>query len=135
MFLDDEFAIRLMRMRRISVLFLVVATAFIACIAAIPGLASAARAAETQQVSTEFAALVRPNGIAIDVSGPFAEAATMIAQKSSTVNLPQTATRADEQIARGLTVLLLALMAASGLAVWRRRLKGIVVIGAKRDGR
>ncbi|ARM89346.1 hypothetical protein RHEC894_CH03070 [Rhizobium sp. CIAT894] len=135
MFLDDEFAIRLMRMRRISVLFLVAVTAFIACIAAIPGLASAARAAETQQVSTEFAALVRPNGVAIDVSGPIADAATMIAQKSSTVNRPKTATRADEQIARGLTLLLLALMAASGLAVWRRRLKGIVMIGAKRDGR
>ncbi|PDT05806.1 hypothetical protein CO666_04195 [Rhizobium chutanense] len=135
MFLEDEFAVGRMRMRRISVLFLVAVTAFVACIAAIPGLASAARATETQQVSTELAALVRPNGVAIDVSGPIVKAAAVIAQKSSTVNLAQTATRADEQIARGLTMLLLALMAASGLAVWRRRLKGIVMIGTKRNGR
>lgn len=131
MFLEDGFAVGRMRMRRISVLFLVAVTAFVACIAAIPGLASAARAAETQQVSNQLAALVRPD-VAIDVPGPIA---TMIAQKSSTVNLPQPATRADEQITRGLTMLLLALMAANGLAVWRRRLKGIVMIGAKRDGR
>ena len=58
----------------------------------------------------------------------------LIAQKSSTVNLPQTATRADEQIMRGLTMLLLALAAASGLAIWRRRFKGLVSAGAKRDG-
>jgi Ca-activated chloride channel family protein len=67
-------------------------------------------------------------------AAPTAKAATMIAQKSTTVNLPQTATRADEKIIRGLTMLLLALTAASGLAVWRRRLKGIIAVGAKRNG-
>ncbi|WP_434732839.1 marine proteobacterial sortase target protein [Rhizobium sp. YTUHZ044] len=67
-------------------------------------------------------------------AAPTAKAAMLIAQKSSTVNLPQTATRADEQIMRGLTMLLLALAAASGLAIWRRRLKGLVTAGAKRDG-
>jgi len=67
-------------------------------------------------------------------AAPTPKAAAMIAQKTSTVNLPQTATRADEQIMRGLTMLLLALTAASGLAVWRRRLKGIVTMGSKRDG-
>lgn len=66
-------------------------------------------------------------------AAPTAKAATLIAQKSATVNLPQTATRADEQIMRGLTMLLLALAAASGLAVWRRRLKGLMT-GAKRNG-
>jgi Ca-activated chloride channel family protein len=35
---------------------------------------------------------------------------------------------------RGLTMLLLALTAASGLAIWRRRIKGLVTAGAKRDG-
>lgn len=50
------------------------------------------------------------------------------------MNLPQTATRADEQIIRGLTMLLVALTAASGLAVWRRRLKGIIAVGVKRNG-
>ncbi|MGZ2484660.1 Ca-activated chloride channel family protein [Rhizobium pisi] len=67
-------------------------------------------------------------------AAPTAKAATLVAQKSSTVNLPQTATRADEQILRGLTMLLLALTAASGLAVWRRRLKGLITAGAKRNG-
>jgi hypothetical protein len=153
MFLEDEFAIGRMRMRRISVSFLVAIIAFVACVAATLGLASA----ETQQTSSQLAALVQPDDvnsrsllfpskepgsspqlktdIAIDLSGPIAEAATMIAHKSSTANLPQTAIHADEQITQGFTMLLLALMAASGLAVWRRRLKGIVMIGAKRDGR
>jgi Ca-activated chloride channel family protein len=67
-------------------------------------------------------------------AAPTAKAATMIAQKSATVNLPQTATPADEQIIRGLTMLLVALTAASGLAVWRRRLKGIIAVGVKRNG-
>ncbi|OWV90511.1 marine proteobacterial sortase target protein [Rhizobium sp. N122] len=67
-------------------------------------------------------------------AAPTAKAATMIAQKSSTVNLPQTATRADEQIIRGLTMLLLALTAASGLAVWRRRIKRMIALGAKPNG-
>ncbi|EJT04393.1 Vault protein inter-alpha-trypsin domain-containing protein [Rhizobium sp. CCGE 510] len=160
LFLEDEFAIGRIRLRRISVSFLVAVTVFVACVAATLGLASAARAAETQQTSSQLAALGRPNDVnsgsllvaskepsfyveapwlktdvAIDVSGPIAEAATMLVQKSSTVNLPQTAMRADEQITRGFTMLLLALMAASGLAVWRRRLKSVVMIGAKRDGR
>ncbi|MBB4291204.1 putative PurR-regulated permease PerM [Rhizobium leguminosarum] len=153
MFLEDELAVGRMRMRRISVSLFVAVTALVACIAAIVGFASAARA-ETQQASNQLAALVRPNGVnsgspagfyveapwlkpdvAIDVSGPIAKAATMVAQKSSTMNLTQTATQAEEQIIRGLTMLLLALTAASGLAVWRRRLKGIVLIGAKPDGR
>ncbi|MBY5407073.1 marine proteobacterial sortase target protein [Rhizobium leguminosarum] len=85
-------------------------------------------AAETQELaaSPEIANMI--------AAAPTAKAATMIAQKSTTVNLPQTATRADEQIIRGLTLLLVALTAASGLAVWRRRLKGIIAVGVKRNG-
>ncbi|WP_425376290.1 hypothetical protein [Rhizobium vallis] len=152
MFLEDEFAIGRMRMRRVSVSFLVAVTAFVACIAAMLGFASAARA-ETQPAFTELAALVRPNDVdsgsllfpseapgfhveaprlkETTAAAPTAKAATMIAQKTQTVNLPQTATRADEQIMRGLTILLMALTAASGLAVWRRRLKGLIGAGAK----
>ncbi|KQV28465.1 hypothetical protein ASC97_09135 [Rhizobium sp. Root1203] len=87
--------------------------------------------------------------VQMDVSGPVAhaelaatrmataptpKAASLIAQKSATVILPQTATRADEQIMRGLTALLSAIAAASGLAVWRRRVRGVFV-GAKRNER
>ena len=67
-------------------------------------------------------------------AAPTPKAASLIAQNSATVNLPQTATRADEQIMRGLTVLLLAIAAASGLAVWRRRVRGVFA-GAKRNDR
>jgi Ca-activated chloride channel family protein len=65
-------------------------------------------------------------------AAPTPKAATLIAQKSASVKLPQTATRADEQIMRGLTALLLAMAAASGLAVWRRRVRGVFA-GAKRN--
>jgi Ca-activated chloride channel family protein len=64
-------------------------------------------------------------------AAPTPKAASLIAQKSASVKLPQTATRADEQIVRGLTMLLLALTAASGFAVWRRR---FATAGAKRNG-
>ncbi|CDM58546.1 MULTISPECIES: marine proteobacterial sortase target protein [Rhizobium] len=63
-------------------------------------------------------------------AAPTAKAAGLIAQKSASVKLPQTATRADEKIVRGIVMLLAALMAASGLAVWRRRVRGVFA-GAK----
>ncbi len=63
-------------------------------------------------------------------AAPTAKAAGLIAQKSASVKLPQTATRADEQIVRGIVMLLAALLAASGLAVWRRRVRGVLA-GAK----
>jgi len=54
-------------------------------------------------------------------AAPTPKAANLIAQRSASVQLPQTATRADEQIARGVTMMVLALVAASGLMAWRRR--------------
>lgn len=63
-------------------------------------------------------------------AAPTAKAAGLIAQKSASVKLPQTATRADEQIVRGIVMLLAALLAASLLAVWRRRVRGVLA-GAK----
>jgi Ca-activated chloride channel family protein len=64
-------------------------------------------------------------------AAPTPKAATLIAQRSASVQLPQTATRADEQIARGVTMLLLALAAATGLTAWRRR---TATAGAPGDG-
>jgi Ca-activated chloride channel family protein len=64
-------------------------------------------------------------------AAPTPKAATRIAQRSASVQLPQTATRADEQIARGVTMLVLALVAASGLMAWRRRTS---MSGASRNG-
>ncbi|MBY3594697.1 marine proteobacterial sortase target protein [Rhizobium bangladeshense] len=99
------------------------------------GAATPAGSAEPQLVAAATQDLAASPEIAhLMAAAPTARAATLIAQKSSTVNLPQTATRADEQIMRGLTMLLLALAAASGLAIWRRRLKKLVTVGAKRDG-
>ncbi|WP_026157433.1 marine proteobacterial sortase target protein [Rhizobium leguminosarum] len=97
------------------------------------GSATPAGNAGPEQAETQ-ALVASPEIANMMAAAPTAKAATMIAQKSSTVNLPQTATRADEQIIRGLTMLLLALTAASGLAVWRRRLKRIITVGAERDG-
>jgi Ca-activated chloride channel family protein len=62
-------------------------------------------------------------------AAPTPKAATLIAQRSASIQLPQTATRADEQIARGVTMLVLALAAATGLVAWRRR---TAVAGASR---
>ncbi|ABC91767.1 hypothetical conserved protein [Rhizobium etli CFN 42] len=99
------------------------------------GAATPAGSAEPQRAAAATQDLAASPEIAnLMAAAPTAKAATLIAQKSSTVNLPQTATRADEQIMRGLTMLLLALAAASGLAIWRRRLKGLASAGAKRDG-
>ncbi|WP_434710711.1 marine proteobacterial sortase target protein [Rhizobium sp. YTUHZ045] len=99
------------------------------------GAAAPDGSAEPQQAAAATQAFAASPEIAnLMAAAPTAKAATLIAQKSSTVNLPQTATRADEQIMRGLTMLLLALAAASGLAIWRRRLKGLIMAGAKRNG-
>lgn len=54
-------------------------------------------------------------------AAPTPKAANLIAQRSGSIQLPQTATRADEQIARGVTMLVLALAGATGLVGWRRR--------------
>ncbi|ARO31070.1 von Willebrand factor A domain-containing protein [Rhizobium sp. NXC14] len=99
------------------------------------GAAAPDGSAEPQQAAAATQAFAASPEIAnLMAAAPTAKAATLIALKSSTVNLPQTATRADEQIMRGLTMLLLALVAASGLAIWRRRLKGLIMAGAKRNG-
>ncbi|MBY4606113.1 marine proteobacterial sortase target protein [Rhizobium sp. 9T] len=94
----------------------------------------AGNAAPEQAVTVTQEPAASPEIANMMAAAPTAKAATLIAQKSSTVNLPQTATKADEQIMRGLTMLLLALTAASGLAIWRRRIKGLVTAGANRDG-
>lgn len=135
MFLEDLFLRGRLGRRRISVSLLVAVIAFAACVATISGLA---RAAGAPQAFGQLAALVRSND---DIGGSTfmtinpgenaepEQAATPIAQKTSIVPLPQT--RADERIIHGLTMLLLALTAASGLAVWRRRLKGFLAVGGQ----
>ncbi|MFC5757121.1 MULTISPECIES: hypothetical protein [unclassified Rhizobium] len=42
---------------------------------------------------------------------------------------------ADQKITDGVTVLFAAFVAANGLAIWLRRVKGLVLPGGKRDGR
>lgn len=74
----------------------------------------------------EFAALANQMAAA-----PTPAAANLIAQRSASVKLPQTATLADQQIMQGLTVLSAALAAAGGFAIWRRRLRGLVIPGGR----
>ncbi|MBB3540903.1 hypothetical protein FHT76_005588 [Rhizobium sp. BK176] len=141
MFLEDEFVIRRLRARRVSISLLVAFVAFTASILMTFGLVTTVYAEESQQKVEQLAGLVRPNDVnsgsllfPAKEPGFFVEAprlaAGLIAQKSTSVNLPQTATRADEQILRGIVMLLTALIAASGLAIWRRRVRGIFA-GAK----
>ncbi|WP_454850108.1 marine proteobacterial sortase target protein [Rhizobium binxianense] len=95
--------------------------------------ASAVPAGDDEPQETAALADAAPTA-SLMAAAPTPAAASLIAQRTSTVKLPQTATRADQQIARGLTMLLLALAAASGFAVWRRRVRGFTVAGAKRNG-
>jgi hypothetical protein len=79
----------------------------------------------------------QPWRVGVDIAGAAGGAgiSSQIEKRTSSVKLPQTATRADRQITRGLTMLLLALAAASGLAVWRRRVRGFTLTEAGRNGR
>jgi len=74
----------------------------------------------------EFAAVANQMAAA-----PTPGAASLIAQRSASVKLPQTATLADQQIMQGLTMLLAALAAAGGFAIWRRRIRGAFLAGGR----
>ncbi|MGV2101874.1 marine proteobacterial sortase target protein [Rhizobium sp. 21-4511-3d] len=74
----------------------------------------------------EFAAVANQMAAA-----PTPGAANLIAQRSASVKLPQTATLADRQIMQGLTMLLAALAAAGGFAIWRRRIRGAFLAGGR----
>jgi len=117
MFLEDECVIRRLRATRVSISLLVAFVAFAASILMTVGLATTVYA-EDRQPRQEFVQLA-----AAPVT--VAPAAELIAQSSVSAKLPHMATRADEQILRGIVMLLAALVAASGLAVWRRRVRGI----------
>ena len=44
-------------------------------------------------------------------------------------------THADQKITDGVAMLFAAFVAANGLAIWLRRIKGLVLSGGRRDGR
>jgi hypothetical protein len=133
MFLEDEFAARRLRANRVSSSLLVAFVALMAAMLMSFGLVSAACAEEFQQsgpATTDVVALA---------ATPMATAQTMkavglLTQGPTSMKMPRTAARADEQILRGVTMLLLALTAASGLAIWRRRVRGVLK-GAMRNVR
>jgi putative effector of murein hydrolase len=114
MFMDDELATVRLRGTRISISFLIAITSFAALVVIIVGLLSAARAEETPQ----------PQKIEQIAASGAAPATVSIAPVSA--KPPRVAKDADEQIMSGLTMLLLALTGASALAVWRRRIKGLM---------
>ncbi|KQV64481.1 hypothetical protein ASC90_16475 [Rhizobium sp. Root1220] len=134
MFLEDEFVVRRLRTSRVSMSLLVAGATLGASILMTFGLVTAACAAaptnthsvagymgstDASPTSRNFAQLATYSVAAT------AESTSTTAQQPSPVKLPPTATRADQQIMQGLTLLLLALSATSGLAVWRRRVRGI----------
>ncbi len=119
MFLEDEFVIRRLRARRVSISLLVAVVAFAASILMTFGLVTTVYAKESQQDSAQLA--TSPMAVV-----PTVKAVGLGAQNSLSVELPQTATDADEQVVRGTLILLASLVATSGLAIWRRRLHGVV---------
>ncbi|MDM9628798.1 hypothetical protein QTL95_23155 [Rhizobium sp. S152] len=119
MFLADEFAARRNRTSRISISLLVAVVAITSSSLMISGLISAAHAAD---MGTAV------DGVLISQDNSFLQlASSPILSGGSAVHAPN---HADQQIMRGLTAMLLALMATSGLAVWHRRLRG--VFGSRR---
>ncbi|WP_348648627.1 hypothetical protein [Rhizobium sp. RHZ01] len=118
MFLEDEFVIRRLRARRVSISLLVAVVAFAASILMTFGLVTTVYAEESQQVSAQSATSQM-------AAAPTVKAVGLGAQNSVSVKLPQRATGADERITRGSLMLLAALVATCGLAIWRRRLHGV----------
>lgn len=115
MFLEDEFAARRNRTSRISISLLVAVVAVTSSSLMISGLISAAHA-EDVRTTVDSALMSQDSGFLQLASSPMLTA--------------HAANHADQQIMRGLTAMLLALMATSGLAVWHRRLRG--VFGSRR---
>ncbi len=124
MFLDDELAAVRLRSTRISISFLIAVTTFAALMVIMFGLLSTARADETPQPQ-------KTEQTTSSVTAPAAAALNIMAQPAASAEPPRMATHADEQIMRGLTMLLLALTGASALAVWRRRIKGLMTARAR----
>ncbi|CCM76645.1 exported hypothetical protein [Rhizobium mesoamericanum STM3625] len=120
MFVEDEFVVRRLRVSRVTITLLVAFFSFAASILMTLGLVTTVYA-EDGQSRHMFVQLAASHTAA----APTATAAEVIAQTSTSMKWPQTATRADDQILRGIVTLLAALTAASGLAVWRRRVRGI----------
>lgn len=67
-------------------------------------------------------------------AAPTPTAAGLIAKTAAGVSLPQTATLADQRILLGLMMLVFSVMAAGGLALWRRSWKEIVRAEVRRRG-
>ncbi|WP_086994185.1 hypothetical protein [Rhizobium sullae] len=121
MFLEEERAAARLRARRVSLSFLIAVSVVAASTIAF-GIISTARAEEapqpqkTEQIAGSLTAPVATNG---------ATAQPAVSAK------PRTATHADGQIMRGLTLLLFALTAAGALAVWRRRIKRLMTVRSR----
>ncbi|MDQ0562586.1 hypothetical protein QO004_004391 [Rhizobium mesoamericanum] len=120
MFVEDEFVVRRLRASRVTITLLVAFFSFTVSILMTLGLVTTVYAEDGQSrpMSVQLAA-------SYTAAAPTATAAEVIAQTPTPMKWPQTATRADDQILRGIVTLLAALTAASGLAVWRRRVCGI----------
>ncbi|NLS04516.1 hypothetical protein HGP14_14255 [Rhizobium sp. P32RR-XVIII] len=123
MFMGDELATARLRDARISISFLIAITSFAALVIIVAGLLSTARAAEETPQPQTIEQLT--NSGATPVTAPLVSSSAAPATRS------HKAKEADEQIMSGLTMLLLALTGASALAIWRRRVKGLVTARAR----
>ncbi|MEI2302327.1 marine proteobacterial sortase target protein [Ensifer sp. MJa1] len=69
------------------------------------------------------------------LAAPTARAASLIAEASNQVTLPQTATEADKQILIGLMLLATALLAGTTFVFWRGPIGAMIIAGVRRRGR
>ncbi|HEV7321951.1 MAG TPA: marine proteobacterial sortase target protein [Ensifer sp.] len=69
------------------------------------------------------------------LAAPTARSASLIAEASNQVALPQTATEADKQILVGLMLLAFALLAGTTFVFWRGPIAAVVLAGVRRRGR
>ncbi|KRB50877.1 hypothetical protein ASE04_13225 [Rhizobium sp. Root708] len=128
MFLDDELAAGRLRARRVCISLMVAVVAVTASLVTTFGLVTAAYAGEPPRA--ELKAMTADFNTALHASNPMLKIASTGKVHTDTRLLAASAAAtsqspADQQILNGLTALLLALTAISGMAVWRRRLYGL----------
>ncbi|QFY60755.1 hypothetical protein FZ934_10180 [Rhizobium grahamii] len=128
MFLNDELAAGRLRARRVCISLMVAVVAVTASLVTTFSLVTAAYAGELPR--TELRAMTADFNTALHGSKPVLKIASTENVHTDKQLLAASAaatfqSQADQQILHGLTALMLALTAISGMAVWRRRLHGL----------
>jgi len=126
MFVDTEIgtaAPRRQHTRQLEYLMVAALIAVTIVLFFVMGFFSHASAATVGDVGQHVAAYVRANGIEAGAM----HTASLITPAGHGFELPQAATRADRYILIGLTLLAIAMMAASTFGLWRWQIRGLML--------